>query len=106
MTRMVFCKKLKKELPALDFVPFDDELGERIYNEISADGWREWIEHSKRLINEYRLDLVTPEAFHLLHKKCDEFLFSDTAAAEPAMYKPTGGHDHGHDHDHGHGHKH
>ena len=104
MTRMVFCKKLKKELPALDFVPFDDELGERIYNEISADGWREWIEHSKRLINEYRLDLVTPEAFHLLHKKCDEFLFSDTAAAEPAMYKPTDGHDHGHDH--GHGHKH
>jgi len=96
MSRMVFCHKLKKELPALDFVPFDDELGERIYNEISADGWREWIEYSKRLINEYRLDLVTAEAFHLLHKKCEEFLFTETQAAEPAMYKPTDSHGHKH----------
>lgn len=98
MSRMVFCYKLKKELPALDFVPFDDELGERIYSEISADGWREWIEHSKRLINENRLDLVTQEAFNLLHKRCEEFLFSDSTAAEPAMYKPTDDHHHGHKH--------
>ena len=88
MTRMVQCKKLGREEPGLDFVPFDDELGERIYNEISADAWRQWIEYSKKLINEYRLDLVTAEAFNFLHKRCEEFLFTDTAAAEPPMYKP------------------
>ena len=87
MTRMVNCKKMNAELPGLDFVPFDDELGERIYNEISAEGWRQWIEHSKRLINEYRLDLVTPEAFHFLHKACDEFLFGKGGEAPP-MFKP------------------
>ena len=94
MTRMVQCKKLNQELPGLDFVPFDDELGERIYDNISADAWRQWIEHSKRLINEYRLDLVTPEAFHMLHKRCDEFLFGGGDVAEPEQYKPTadGGH--------------
>ncbi|MBL9008955.1 MAG: oxidative damage protection protein [Myxococcales bacterium] len=94
MSRTVQCFKLKQELPGLDFVPFDDDLGERIYNEISAEAWRQWIEYSKRLINEYRLDLVTPEAFHMLHKKCDEFLFTDSAAAEPAMYKPADEHKH------------
>ncbi len=87
MARMVFCKKLNREAPGLDFVPFDDDLGERIYNEISEEAWRGWIEHSKRLINEYRLDLVTPEAFHLLHQKCDEFLFGE-GSAPPPMYKP------------------
>lgn len=94
MSRTVHCFKLKQELPGLDFVPFDDALGERIYQEISAEGWRQWIEYSKRLINEYRLDLVTPEAFHMLHKKCEEFLFTDSAAAEPEMYKPAAGHKH------------
>jgi Fe-S cluster biosynthesis and repair protein YggX len=85
---MVQCKKLGHEAPGLDFVPFDDELGERIYNEISADAWRHWIEYSKKYINEYRLDLVTQEAFDFLHKKCEEFLFSEGAATPPPMYKP------------------
>lgn len=83
MVRMVHCAKLKRELPGLDFQPFDDELGERIYNEISADAWRMWIEHSKMLINEYRLDLVTPEAYNLLHKRCEDFLFGEGSAPPP-----------------------
>ncbi len=90
MSRTVLCKKLNRELPALDFVPFDDELGTRIYNEISEDAWRQWLEHSKRMINEYRLDLVTPEAYDFLHKRCDEFLFGDGGDAPPPMYKPEG----------------
>lgn len=88
MTRMVQCKKMNQELPGLTFVPFDDALGERIYNEISAEGWHQWIEHSKRMINEYRLDLVTVEAFEMLHQKCEEFLFGTGVQAEPPMFKP------------------
>ena len=34
MARMVNCRKLGKELPGLDFVPFDDALGERLYREV------------------------------------------------------------------------
>lgn len=90
MSRTVMCTKLHRELPALDFVPFDDELGTRIYNEISEEAWRLWLEHSKRMINEYRLDLVTPEAFEFLHKRCEEFLFGDGSDAPPPMYKPEG----------------
>ncbi len=88
MARTVHCKKLNHEAPGLDFVPFDDELGARIYDDISEEAWRMWIEHSKRLINEYRLDLVTPEAFHMLHQRCEEFLFGGGEDAPPPMYKP------------------
>ena len=87
MARMVQCKKLGQELPGLTFQPFDDELGLRIYNEISAQGWQAWLEHSKMLINEYRLDLVTPEAFHLLHDRCEQFLFGE-GSAPPAEFQP------------------
>lgn len=88
MARMVLCKKLGRELPALNFQPFDDELGERIYNEISAEGWTMWLEHSKMLINEYRLDLVTPEAFQLLHDRCEAFFFGEGSALPPD-FKPA-----------------
>lgn len=86
--RTVLCKKLKSVLPGLSFVPFDDELGKRIYQEISADAWKMWLEHSKMLINEYRLDLMSPQSFQFLHERCEAFLFGDGSAA-PADYKPT-----------------
>jgi Fe-S cluster biosynthesis and repair protein YggX len=40
-----------------------------------------WLEHSKMLINEYRLDLVTPEAFQLLHERCEAFFFGEREEA-------------------------
>lgn len=89
MARMVMCKKLGRELPALDYVPFDDEdpLGLRIYNEISEEGWRMWLEHSKMLINEFRLDLVSPEAHRLLRERCELFFFGE-GSDMPPEYRP------------------
>ena len=36
MSRMVFCKKLQKELPALAFQTWPGELGKRVFENISA----------------------------------------------------------------------
>ncbi len=88
MARMVMCKKLSRELPGLTFRPFDDDLGRRIYDEISDEGWTMWLEHSKMLINEYRLDLVTPEAFELLHERCDAFFFGEGSSLPPDFRAP------------------
>ncbi len=77
--RVVVCAKLGEELPALPFEPFNNDLGKRIYREISVKGWREWIEHSKLLVNEYRLDLTKPETHKRLLEQCEEFLFGDKA---------------------------
>ena len=52
----VFCAKLKQELPGLQEPPFDSELGQKIYNEISQQAWNQWMEYCKMLLNEYRLN--------------------------------------------------
>lgn len=83
MERIVFCKKLGRNLPGLNFIPFEDDLGNRIYQEISAEAWRMWLEHSKMLINEYRLDLVTAQAFQFLHERCQAFFFGEGSVPPP-----------------------
>ena len=56
--RMVKCVKFQRELPGLDEIPFDNELGRRIYENVSKDAWKMWLEHLKMIVNEYRLNLV------------------------------------------------
>ncbi|RMH47105.1 MAG: oxidative damage protection protein [Gammaproteobacteria bacterium] len=75
MSRMVFCKKLQKELPGLPFVPYPGELGQRIYKEISMEAWQQWLKHQTMLINEKRLSLADPEARAYLAGEMEKFLF-------------------------------
>jgi Fe-S cluster biosynthesis and repair protein YggX len=40
--------------------PLPDELGRRVYEEICADCWQEWVQgYGKKVLNELRLDLST-----------------------------------------------
>ncbi len=75
MSRMVNCVKLGGSLPGLPYKPFADALGDRIYANISADAWKLWIEHSKKIVNEYRLDLTAKKSHDVLKEQCEEFLF-------------------------------
>ncbi len=88
MSRTVMCKKLQRELPGLPYKPFQNELGQRIYDEISAEAWKMWIEQSKMIVNEYRLDLTTKRAHDVLFEQCELFFFGDGAAAPPPDYVP------------------
>jgi Fe-S cluster biosynthesis and repair protein YggX len=91
------------------FKPFNDALGQRIWETVSAEAWKQWIEHSKKIVNEYRLDLTTKKAHDVLKEQCAAFLFGEGAVNTPAEYVPVAGgddHGHGHGHDHGHGHGH
>ena len=88
---MVVCAKLKETLPGLPYKPFQDtaesNLGQRIYDNISAQAWSQWIEHSKKLVNEYRLDLTLKKSHDVLKEQCEAFLFGDGGSA-PAEYVP------------------
>lgn len=84
---MVMCAKLGKELPGMPYKPFDNELGQRIYDTISMEAWRSWLEFSKMILNEYRLELNTPTAFKLLMGEAEKFFFGQGAEAPPD-YKP------------------
>ncbi len=69
--------------------PFRGPLGERIYNEISQDAWSSWIEHSKMLVNEYRLDLSSEKAHETLKEQCEEFLFGMGDNEAPPDFVPS-----------------
>src|SRR5262249_7316057 len=73
MTRLVNCVKLGKELPGIVYKPFDNDLGQKIYDNVSQEAWKLWLEHSKMLVNEYRLDLTSKRGQELLLDEADKF---------------------------------
>ncbi len=88
---MVQCAKLGKSLPAMVYKPFDDELGARIVAEISSEAWSLWVEHSKMIVNEYRLDLTSEKSHTTLKEQCESFLFGgeDDQAPPPDFVPET-----------------
>lgn len=88
MPRMVKCAKLGRELPGLDEPPFDAPLGQKIYETISAEAWRMWSEHSKMLLNEYRLQPWKPEAQQFLVEQMEQFLFGQGSALPKEFVPP------------------
>ena len=47
-----------------------------------------WLEHSKMLINEYRLDLMSPKAQQILREQCEQYFFGEGAALPPDSSRP------------------
>jgi len=83
--RKVFCQKLQRELPGLDAPPWPGPLGERIYENISAEAWRQWEERMKMILNEYRLMPWQKEAQQLVAKHMEEFFFGESTATPPGF---------------------
>jgi len=79
----VTCVKLKKEAPGLEKAPFPGELGKRLLESVSAEGWDLWLEHQKMLMNEYRIDLSDKSARQLLKQQCEQFFFGDGSQLPP-----------------------
>ncbi|WP_031496780.1 oxidative damage protection protein [Bryobacter aggregatus] len=87
--RTVFCVKLQKELPGLKEVPFDGHpLGQRIFENVSQEAWKQWVEHMKMLMNEYRLNLGTAEAQQFLLDQMEKYFFGEGAEAPPDFVAP------------------
>jgi len=61
MARIVHCKKLDKDLPGLERPPYKNELGKRIFEEVSKEAWDMWLKDSVKYINTYRVDLASAE---------------------------------------------
>lgn len=89
MPRMVNCVKLGRELPGIVYKPFVTELGQRIYDNVSQEAWMMWIEHSKRIVNEYRIDLASQQGQKILLEQAENFFFGDGGNAPPEFVPPT-----------------
>ncbi|GIU80072.1 MAG: putative Fe(2+)-trafficking protein [Bryobacteraceae bacterium] len=87
--RMVHCVKFGREMEGLDEVPFDNHpLGQKIYENVSKEAWRMWVEHMKMLMNEYRLNLGTREAQEFLLKQMEQYFFGEGAQLPPDYVPP------------------
>ena len=85
--RTVFCVKFQKQLPGLDAPPWPGEIGQRIFENVSAQAWKLWEERQKMILNEYRVMPWQKEGQELIRTQLEEFFFG-TGAALPPGYVP------------------
>ena len=85
--RMVKCMLLDKELPCLSFQTYPGELGKKIFETISMEGWQKWLAHQTILINEHRLSPIEPEHRKFLEEEMEKFFFGEGSAI-PDGYVP------------------
>ncbi|MDW8260665.1 MAG: oxidative damage protection protein, partial [Gammaproteobacteria bacterium] len=71
--RFVQCVVLNKAAPGLKRPPFPGPLGQRIFDNVSEEGWNRWLQHQTMLINEYRLTPVEPKARKFLLDEMEKF---------------------------------
>ena len=77
MAHIVHCVKLGAEAEGLDFPPYPGELGKKIYESVSKEGWQMWLSQQTMLINEYRLSLADPKSQQFLKEELDKFFFGE-----------------------------
>ena len=86
--RMVNCVKMGRELPGLPEPPYNDELGKRIYENVSRQAWDLWKEHVKMIINEYQLNPSTLEGWQIIAAEAEKFFFGKDAKLPPGYVPP------------------
>jgi len=76
MTRMVNCTILNTEAEGLDRPTYPGDLGKKIFENVSKEGWKKWVQHQTMLLNEYRLSPIDPKARKFLEEEMEKFCFS------------------------------
>ena len=78
---MVQCVRLNAQAEGLDFAPVPGTLGQKIYENVSKEGWAQWLKHQTMLINENRLSLADPSARKYLQQQLENYFFGSGADA-------------------------
>ncbi len=86
--RTVFCVKFRREMPGLDTPPWPGELGQRVYDNVSAEAWRMWEDRMRMILNEYRLMPWQKEAQDMMAQMMEEFFFGAGSALPPGYEPP------------------
>jgi Fe-S cluster biosynthesis and repair protein YggX len=88
--RIVHCRLLKKDLPGLDRPPYRNELGKRLFEEVSKEAWQQWLKDSVRFINTYRVDLAASEGQKFMLKQCAIYFgYEEGDLAQTAWTAPS-----------------
>ena len=91
MSHIVNCVVLKREAEGLDTIPHPGSLGERIYENVSAEGWKQWLERLTMIINENGLNTSDSGSVEQIEKHMIGFLFGEGDFGEaPAGFQAQG----------------
>jgi len=88
MARMVQCIKLGKESEGLDFQPYPGDLGKKVFENVSKEGWSLWMSHQTMLINEYRLNPLDPKSRKMIEEQMEQFFWGEGAQLPPDFSPP------------------
>ena len=87
--RIVQCSVLNREAEGLEKPPYPGTLGERIYQNVSQEGWELWLQRLVLIINENRLSTADPENVNLIEQHMLGFLFKEGDLGNiPAGFAP------------------
>ncbi len=65
------------------FRPFQNDIGLRVFEQICAVCWADWLKNQQQLINHYGLNLREPKAKEFLFGNMEEFLFQPKGEGLP-----------------------
>ena len=92
MSRTVQCVVLKVEAEGLEKVPHPGSLGERIFENVSKEGWSQWLERLTSIINENGLNTADSKNLELIEKHMLGFFFGEGDYGQaPAGFQAGGG---------------
>lgn len=77
----ITCTRCGQSRDQQPFPPFPNALGQRVFQEICAVCWAEWLKLQQQLINHYALHLREPGARDFLLQQMDQFLFTSAPQA-------------------------
>ena len=87
--RKVFCVKFQKEMEGMDEIPFEGHpLGQKIFDNVSKEAWKMWVEHMKMIMNEYRLNPVDPNSQRIMGEQLEQFFFGEGAKLPEGYVAP------------------
>ena len=77
MPKLVDCVVLKEMAEALESPPYPGELGQRILENVSKEGWNKWLERLVTIINENQLTTGDPATHELIEQHMLGFIFGE-----------------------------
>ncbi len=77
MVRVVECVVLKREAEGLDEPPHPGDIGNRIYETVSKEGWAEWLQRLQMIINENQLNSADSHSIEVIEQHMLGFLFGE-----------------------------
>jgi len=91
MSRMVECVVLRRQAEGLERVPHPGELGQRIYENVSQEGWQQWLQRLAMIINENGLSTADPASIQLIEQHMRGFFFDEgEMGGLPQGFQPPG----------------